>query len=61
MSSTITPMGIRDDITQCIGRTPLVRLQRATEDCKASVIAKIENMVHQLKTYYGADVMDTYF
>ena len=44
MSSTITPMGIRDDITQCIGRTPLVRLQRVTENCKASVIAKIENM-----------------
>ena len=44
MSSTITPMGIRDDITQCIGRTPLVRLQRVTEHCKASVIAEIENM-----------------
>ncbi|MDO7689648.1 MAG: cysteine synthase A [Pirellulales bacterium] len=37
-------MGIRDDITQCIGRTPLVRLQRVTESSKASVIAKIENM-----------------
>ncbi|MCH9717351.1 MAG: cysteine synthase A [Pirellulales bacterium] len=37
-------MGIRDDITQCIGRTPLVRLQRVTENSKASVIAKIENM-----------------
>ena len=44
MSSAITPMGIRDDITQCIGRTPLVRLQRVTESSKASVIAKIENM-----------------
>ncbi len=44
MSSAITPMGIRDDITQCIGRTPLVRLQRVTEGSKASVIAKIENM-----------------
>ena len=44
MSSAITPMGIRDDITQCIGRTPLVRLQRVTEHSKASVIAKIENM-----------------
>ena len=44
MSSAITPMGIRDDITQCIGRTPLVRLQRVTENSKASVIAKIENM-----------------
>ena len=44
MSSAITPMGIRDDITQCIGRTPLVRLQRVTENSKASVVAKIENM-----------------
>ena len=44
MSSAITPMGIRDDITQCIGRTPLVRPQRVTENSKASVIAKIENM-----------------
>ena len=44
MSSAITPMGIRDDITQCIGRTPLVRLQRVTENSKAAVIAKIENM-----------------
>jgi len=44
MSSAITPMGIRDDITQCIGRTPLVRLQRVTENSKATVIAKIENM-----------------
>ncbi|MEI8229309.1 MAG: pyridoxal-phosphate dependent enzyme, partial [Planctomycetota bacterium] len=37
-------MGIRDDITQCIGRTPLVRLRRVTEGCVASVIGKIENM-----------------
>jgi cysteine synthase A len=44
MSSAITPMGIRDNITQCIGRTPLVRLQRVTEGCHASVIGKIENM-----------------
>ena len=44
MSSAITPMGIRDDITQCIGRTHLVRLQRVTENNKASVVAKIENM-----------------
>jgi cysteine synthase A len=38
------PAGIRDDITQCIGRTPLVRLRRVTEGCVASVVGKIENM-----------------
>ena len=37
-------VGIRDDITQCIGRTPLVRLRRVTEGCVASVVGKIENM-----------------
>ncbi|MFM7108023.1 MAG: cysteine synthase A [Planctomycetaceae bacterium] len=38
------PAGIRDDITQCIGRTPLVRLRRVTEGCAATVAGKIENM-----------------
>jgi cysteine synthase A len=38
------PLGIRDDITQCIGRTPLVRLRRVTEGCVATIVAKIENM-----------------
>ena len=36
--------GIRDDITQCIGRTPLVRLRRVTDGCVATVVGKIENM-----------------
>jgi len=44
MTASVTSMGIRDNITQCIGRTPLVRLQRLTEGCHASVIGKIENM-----------------
>ncbi|MBM4002691.1 MAG: cysteine synthase A [Planctomycetes bacterium] len=35
---------INDDITQCIGHTPLVRLRRVTEGCVAQVIAKVENM-----------------
>ena len=38
------PAGIRDDITQCIGNTPLVRLRRITEGCVATVVGKIENM-----------------
>ena len=44
MSQSTMPVGIRDDITQCIGRTPLVRLRRVTEGCVATVVGKIENM-----------------
>lgn len=36
--------GIRDTITQCIGSTPLVKLQRVSRDCVATVVAKVENM-----------------
>jgi len=32
-----------DDITQCIGNTPLVRLGRITEGCAAAVLGKLEN------------------
>ena len=34
---------VYDDITQTIGGTPLVRLRRVTEGCKATVVAKLEN------------------
>jgi len=43
MSASTSPK-IYDDITQCIGRTPLVRLRRVTEGCVATVAGKIENM-----------------
>lgn len=42
--STWTRVGINDEITQCIGNTPLVRLRRVTEGCVATVVAKLENM-----------------
>jgi len=32
-----------DDITQCIGNTPLVRLRRIAEGCAATVLGKLEN------------------
>jgi cysteine synthase A len=46
-SSTMTataPARIFDDITQCIGNTPLVRLRRVTEGCTATVVGKIESL-----------------
>jgi cysteine synthase len=34
---------VHDSITECIGRTPMVRLHRTASGCKAKVIAKLEN------------------
>ncbi len=42
--ATSTSAGILDNITQAIGRTPLVRLNRVTDGCVATVVAKVENM-----------------
>ena len=42
--STINASGIRDEITECIGSTPLVRLRKVTAGCVATVAGKIENM-----------------
>ncbi len=41
---TLAANGIRDDITHCIGNTPLVRLNRITQGCVATVAGKIENV-----------------
>jgi len=35
---------VYDDITQCIGNTPLVRLRRITQGCAAMVLGKVENL-----------------
>lgn len=42
--STAIAGRIYEEITQCIGNTPLVKLRRVTEGCVATVVAKVENM-----------------
>ncbi|MDX1964043.1 MAG: cysteine synthase A [Pirellulales bacterium] len=44
MPTTTLPKGIKSDITQCIGSTPLVLLRHITGGCVATVAGKIENM-----------------
>ena len=50
--------GIRDDITQCIGNTPLVKIRRISEGCVATVAGKVENMksvVERQRPYRSCD------
>jgi cysteine synthase A len=44
MATATTPKGIREDITQCIGNTPLVKLRRITDGCVATIAGKVENL-----------------
>ncbi|MCB0163925.1 MAG: cysteine synthase A, partial [Anaerolineae bacterium] len=44
-------MKIANDVTELIGNTPLVRLQRLNEGCLADVVVKLEyqNPAHSVK------------
>jgi cysteine synthase A len=42
--ATASTSGIYEDITRCIGNTPLVRLGKIAQGCGATVAAKVENM-----------------
>ncbi len=42
--TTATAAGIKDNITLCIGNTPLVKLRKVTDGCVASVVVKMENL-----------------
>jgi cysteine synthase A len=51
---------IYDDITQCIGATPLIRLRRVVGDAKATVVAKLENFnpLWSVKDRIGVSMID---
>src|SRR5438046_1285149 len=61
---TPMPEGFRgkiyDDITQCIGHTPLVRLRRVVGDAKGTVAAKLEsfNPLWSVKDRIGVSMID---
>ena len=47
--------GIARDLTETIGNTPLVRLNRVTDGAQAEVVVKLEsfNPIHGVKTESG--------
>src|SRR4051794_23806295 len=51
---------IYDDITQCIGHTPLIRLRRVAGDAKGTVVAKLEsfNPLWSVKDRIGVSMID---
>ena len=59
-----TPAGFRgkiyDDITQCVGNTPLIRLRRVVGDAKAQVVGKLENFnpLWSVKDRIGVAMID---
>jgi cysteine synthase A len=53
-------MKIANDITELVGNTPLVRLNRITSDSQATIVAKLEyfNPSHSVKDRIGVAMID---
>ncbi len=53
--------GIAHDITETIGNTPLVRLNRITDGAQGQVVAKLEsfNPIHSVKDRIGVSILTT--
>jgi cysteine synthase A len=51
---------IYDDITQCVGNTPLIRLRRVVDDAKGIVVGKLENFnpLWSVKDRIGVAMID---
>lgn len=61
MSTTRSGRGrIYDNITQCVGNTPLIRMRRVVGDAKAQVVGKLENFnpLWSVKDRIGVAMID---
>jgi len=57
---TALPAGIKNNVTQCIGNTPLVLFRKVSEGCVATIAGKMENMnpLWSVKDRIGRSMID---
>src|SRR4051812_6083394 len=53
-------MRIANDVTDLIGNTPLVRIRRLSQDCRAEIVGKLEfyNPAHSVKDRIGLAMIE---